>query len=278
MKEINTYLIADSGGTQTDWCFVNELGDRRYFTTGSFHPSQWDELFIEEYKNYWSNFSIYKEAKVIFYGAGCLNEENKDRIKDIFRIWGFECIQVFSDVEAACHASLGSEEGIVAILGTGSVVCKYNGNEIEHLYGGFGYLIGDEGSGYHFGKTVLNKFLNNEFSSSVTEEIECLIGGRKAILLNVYGHEGKQFIGKLSSKLIDVKELKDVHFENLNTFFEKYIFPLNPIQKELYIIGRYGFYQQKIIDNIIHKKGWKVKMYIDKPILFVVNHVLSNTV
>ena len=69
--------------------------------------------------------------------------------------WGFQHVRVYSDLLGACHSVLGKNQGTVAILGTGSVVCHFNGNEITEIQGGLGYLLGDEGSGYFFWEFVV---------------------------------------------------------------------------------------------------------------------------
>ena len=71
----NLFLVADSGGTQTDWCFVSETGVREYFTTKSFHPSNWNEDFFKELENFpESNHDDIVDA---LSGAFLMHTENK---------------------------------------------------------------------------------------------------------------------------------------------------------------------------------------------------------
>jgi hypothetical protein len=148
------------------------------------------------------------------------------------------------------------------------------------MNGGFGYLLGDEGSGYCFGKLVLQKLLNNEFSSELTSQLTNLLGDRKAIISNVYGEIGKQFIGTVASKISDLnhlEEVKSVHSENLKSFFHKYIEKLNEESLSISIIGRYGYYQSELIEEILIENGWKLNKMIDSPIELITDYVLNDT-
>jgi hypothetical protein len=275
-----SFLIADSGGTQTDWCYVDPFGARKYFTTSSFHPKQWDEQFIHDFTIYWKKHADFKSSKVVFYGAGCTSDQNKIRLKEIFLFWGFSHIEILSDIEGACHAALGNNKGVVAILGTGSVVCQFDGKNITQMNGGFGYLLGDEGSGYHFGKLVLQKLLNKEFSEDLTIQLTNLLGDRKAIISSVYGDSGKQFIGTIASKLSDLNqlhEIESVHQENLSCFFKRYVEILLDESLTLSIIGRYGFYQSDLIKKIFIENGWRFNKMIDSPIELITDYVLNDT-
>ncbi len=67
---------------------------------------------------------------------------------------------VFSDVEAVYYSFFGKENGIIVIAGTGSVIYGKNGLDSK-LIGGLGYLLGDKGGGFWFGKECLKKGLTD---------------------------------------------------------------------------------------------------------------------
>ncbi|MGL5540012.1 MAG: N-acetylglucosamine kinase [Erysipelotrichaceae bacterium] len=62
-----------------------------------------------------------------------------------------------NDVEVALLGALGGQEGIVLISGTGSIALAKKGNDYIRC-GGWGYLLGDEGSGYDLGRKTLSLF------------------------------------------------------------------------------------------------------------------------
>ena len=64
-------------------------------------------------------------------------------------------VALSSDVEVALVGALSQRLGIVILSGTGSAAYGVNQRGESLLVGGWGYLIGDEGSGYWIGKEAL---------------------------------------------------------------------------------------------------------------------------
>lgn len=86
-----------------------------------------------------------------------------------------ENVFVFPDTKAVHYAFFGNGDGIIVISGTGSVVYgKNSGKELQ--IGGLGYLLGDEGGGFWFGKEFIKRGLldmqkkkETHFSKSISE-------------------------------------------------------------------------------------------------------------
>lgn len=62
-----------------------------------------------------------------------------------------------SDAEIALIGALKGKDGILIIAGTGSIAFAKFGDRIERC-GGWGYQLGDEGSGYWIGRQLLAEF------------------------------------------------------------------------------------------------------------------------
>jgi len=275
---MKSYLIADSGGTKTDWCYVNHLGERAYFSTASFHPSEWNEKFKNDYLKFWEEKNLPKTTQVMFYGAGCSRTENQHQLKNYFNDWGFEDVSVDSDLIGAGLALLGEENGYFAILGTGSVFCHYEHKSIQNYYGGFGYLLGDEGSGYAFGRKLLNSLLNKELTLTISEKIHKLLGSREIILKKVYSDESKSFISSipfLIRELIDNDEIIEIHKENITDFIEKYI--LKNRITEIALIGSYGYNHLGIIHECFEDYGIKIARTLQFPIVDLTDCLLRDS-
>jgi glucosamine kinase len=267
-------LIAESGGTKTDWRILAK--DKIFaFETCNFHPKQINEVQLELIKKL--EAIIPPLSKMYFFGSGCLSEENQQRIKQIFKPLELETLEVYSDLVAAGKAIYGNESGYIGILGTGSVVCHYSENKIDQITGGFGYLLGDEGSGYNFGKLVIQKYLQNQLSSELKEFIENTYGDKTNIISKVYSVEGKQFIGQLqlhSEQPHLQEEINSIHKENLNTFLELYITNNKGI-KEIGFVGSYAYYLQPLLHTLLIESGIKLKQVIQKPINELVKEYFS---
>lgn len=64
--------------------------------------------------------------------------------------------KVFSDARIALEGAFSGNPGSILISGTGSIMFGKDNEGKIHRVGGFGRLIGDEGSGYSIGKKGLN--------------------------------------------------------------------------------------------------------------------------
>lgn len=65
------------------------------------------------------------------------------------------CVVPSSDNEIALVGAHGQREGVIILAGTGSVAYGVNEHGVGVQVGGWGYLIGDEGSAYWMGKRAL---------------------------------------------------------------------------------------------------------------------------
>ena len=70
----------------------------------------------------------------------------------------FQNCVVESDALIAVNGALGDRNGAVAILGTGSVFAAKQGADIRTV-GGWGFVIGDQGSGAVLGRTLMQRAL-----------------------------------------------------------------------------------------------------------------------
>ncbi|TDV40775.1 N-acetylglucosamine kinase [Actinophytocola oryzae] len=73
---------------------------------------------------------------------------------------GVTCrIDVVSDAEVAFASATSSPEGTVVIGGTGSVAARIADHRKTSWYGGWGWLLGDEGSAYWIGREAVRSTL-----------------------------------------------------------------------------------------------------------------------
>ena len=129
-------LIADSGSTKTSWCLSGDNDFTEYFSTGGFNPffRSTEDIANELREKLIPKISAEIDG-IYFYGAGIINEEKGNIVKNaLLQFFPIAKIEVESDLLAAARATLGKDEGIACILGTGSNSCLYKGSEItEHV-------------------------------------------------------------------------------------------------------------------------------------------------
>ncbi len=69
---------------------------------------------------------------------------------------------VCSDAMSAYYSCIGIPGGIVVLSGTGSFALGLDASLMQFTAGGWGHLLGDEGSGYHIGRMALQALLRNQ--------------------------------------------------------------------------------------------------------------------
>ena len=152
-------IIADSGSTKTTWMEV-ETGNMTV-TEGLNPHFTSDAQFLKACKAVNQlcrpNGSV---LSVYFYGAGCGNPTQNERVVKLLNL-GFctSDIHVGTDMLGACLAVSGNRKSIVAILGTGSNTCYYDGEKIVWQPTSTGFILGDYGSANHVGRILLNDYL-----------------------------------------------------------------------------------------------------------------------
>ncbi len=88
--------------------------------------------------------------------AGVDREDEARAVHDIMRRIGHHArVLVVNDALIALVAGVGDAPGIVIIAGTGTIAYGRNANGVAARAGGWGHMIGDEGSGYWIGREAL---------------------------------------------------------------------------------------------------------------------------
>jgi N-acetylglucosamine kinase-like BadF-type ATPase len=88
--------------------------------------------------------------------AGVDREQEKQTVRDlVVRAGHGSRVVVVNDALIALVAGAGDRPAIVIIAGTGSIVYGRNARNVAARAGGWGHIIGDEGSGYWIGREAL---------------------------------------------------------------------------------------------------------------------------
>ncbi|MCO6445298.1 MAG: hypothetical protein J5J04_14555 [Anaerolineae bacterium] len=88
--------------------------------------------------------------------AGAADDHSADWVRDMLQIvLPTARIVPSSDFEIALVGAVGERKGVIVIAGTGSAAFGVSVDGRKLRQGGFGYLLGDEGSGYWMGREVL---------------------------------------------------------------------------------------------------------------------------
>lgn len=155
-------LVVDSGSTKTDWILVTPGKlDVAYKTAGinPFFLTDKEMLkLISKQENLIAEAENVKE--VYYFGAGCSSPDRRESVSNVLsQIFKQAYISVDSDLLGSAYATCGKETGLCCIMGTGSNITYYDGENIFEGKHGLGYILGDEGSGSYFGKKLITDYL-----------------------------------------------------------------------------------------------------------------------
>ena len=98
------------------------------------------------------------ELAALSAGLGLAGANAAGAAEALRRALPFARMKVETDAIAAVKGALGSRDGIVAAIGTGSVFASQIGGLIRQI-GGWGLVLGDEGSGAWLGRAALRATL-----------------------------------------------------------------------------------------------------------------------
>ncbi len=153
-------LGIDAGGTKTIGYLADEngkvLGEGR---AGGANLKAEGELAVEKVLHTVMDQAIGdhdRDVAAICLGmAGADRDDDRAVVRDIMRRIGARSrVVVVNDALVALVAGVGDASGVVIICGTGSIVYGRSADRAARA-GGWGHILGDEGSGYWIGRHAL---------------------------------------------------------------------------------------------------------------------------
>jgi N-acetylglucosamine kinase-like BadF-type ATPase len=161
------FIGVDGGGTKTACLIGDGCGNILgvcYAESSSIKSRSWDQVkevlgaLIKRALEL--SCSSTSQLKGIFLGlAGADRPEDKQQFVTFLHEWlgGDIPVTVHNDAITAVAAGTWGEAGMVLISGTGSIAYGYLPESDTYVrVGGWGYLLGDEGSGFDIGKKALS--------------------------------------------------------------------------------------------------------------------------
>jgi N-acetylglucosamine kinase-like BadF-type ATPase len=216
------YLIGiDGGGTKTDCAIADLSGKIIYQTVGK--PSNFLIIGVEEtVANLFAaieeclfelkgDFSDVKQIVVGVAGAG--RKDDAELLEMSFKDYAdnegihFRGVKVVSDAQVALEGAFPDSAGCILIAGTGSILFGKDKEGNIHRVGGFGRLIGDEGSGYCIGRKALN---------AVSKEIDGR--GEKTIITELVNNKidfgvSDKLVNKVYKEKLDIASIAKIVIE-----------------------------------------------------------------
>ncbi len=211
------YIGIDSGGTKCELLITNK--EKKKLFEQSYKGVHYSVLGSEKYSSAVSKFifNALKQSELslsdclgIALGvAGAREETDRTKLKKSFEeILKFRNILITTDAMTALYGAFEGEEGIILISGTGSVLYGYSSDKIIRV-GGWGRIVGDEGSGYWIGRKALN-FVAKEYDERKNKEETSMLSKE---LFSKFGIDRHNLNAKVFQKDFEIQNLAPVVIE-----------------------------------------------------------------
>src|ERR1700761_3879806 len=166
-------LVADSGSSKTDWLLNLPKQEAKQFRTPGLNPYFLTEKeIVKILQDKAADMLAYstKITEIYFFGAGCSSPDRHEIVTNALSLlFPKAYISVDSDLLGSAYATCGHEKGLCCVLGTGSNISFFDGEEIHSGQHGLGYILGDEGSGTWFGKLLITDFLYDNMPADISD-------------------------------------------------------------------------------------------------------------
>ena len=187
------YLGIDGGGTKTAFALADSSGNilrtARYpgCNPVDIGMAQAQAILKEGIDDILRD--VPRSAVSLFAGmAGGTTGNNRQILGQFFRSFGFGSVTNHNDAQNAIAVGLKGRDGVLAILGTGSIVYAVSG-EVRHRIGGSGYHIGNcgiqaalaaaDGSGPD---TMLRRLVDEKAGATFPENLAAFYKGGKSYI------------------------------------------------------------------------------------------------
>ena len=267
-------IIVESGATKSAWRLLDYEGNivREFLRTGmNVSTMRMDDIlklitetFVYESLADCSGFYLYVAGVV----TDAIRNSITEHVRSISRI---SSIDVQDDLTGAARAVFGNDPGIVAILGTGSNACFYDGVSVRRNVFSGGYILGDEGSAASLGKSFLSDFIKNMVPSAVAEEF-CreFDGSYASIVEGVYRSESPSgYLGSLAPFImrhIDNPYVKGLVHSNFESFVDRTLLQYDTAGYPVGIVGGFAYACRDIVESVFALKGIRISCVMKDPI------------
>ena len=215
----------------------------------------------------------YAIREVYMYTAGVVTESVEEELSQLFRaMFSCERVEICDDLTAAARAACGHQAGIVAILGTGSNSCQYDGEKIVKRVYSSGFILGDEGSAATLGKLFIADFLKGLVPEDIAADFRQRYPSDYAtIIANVYRSESSPsgYLGSFAPFIMEhyanpyIQSLVDGNFR---AFIIRSLRQYDVEQYPIGVVGGFGNALRDVFKRVAEQEGIHIERFISNPI------------
>lgn len=268
-------LVADCGATKADWLLLRAGRPDKLVHTLGFNPVVHPKELLEGEVMKLSQDLLpgIQPDTIFYYGAGCWDFRRKAVVKDtLSAAFPNSDIHVMHDLLAAARATCSHDPGIACIMGTGSNTCLYDGVDVIDNVTNLGFLLGDEGSGSHLGKSFLRAYFYRELDDQLVEAFEASTNlDRSTVLDTVYETEiPNTYLASFTRFMgehIDHPIIQKIVFTSFSEFLDRHVRKYRGhLELPIHFIGSIAFHFKSILLAALHERDMNAGNFVPKPI------------
>lgn len=277
-------LIADIGSTKSLWTILNGINHKSYETIG-FNPNyQSPEEIAKVFSSVNDHLNLERVSSCHLYGAGIDNKQSKFVLQTICSqyVKSGAGIHIENDLLAAARSCFSdSENGVIAILGTGSNIRPYEQGKLMGESKSLGFILGDEGGGVGFGKYLAKAYVYDELPKEINQVLKDLDITKTSIINAVYNAPYPQrYLANFARILYPYRnnqKVKALLVQNFTDFIESHVLKIENIQnKDLKFVGSMAYYFQDILIETAHKHHITIKGCYQNPMNGLIDYHKNN--
>ena len=276
-------LVADSGSSKTDWMaytpeqtlVFNTKGMNPYFVNAN------DVVKILTKNKALSAYAT-EITEVYFFGSGCSSPDKHEIISNgLSSFFTNAYISVDHDLIGSAYATCGNKKGLTCILGTGSNISYFDGENVHETKHGLGYVLGDEASGTFFGRKILVSYLYKSMPSDLSSAFAAQFNVDKDIVIeNIYRKPSPNaYLATFSRFMIAHKShpfIQQILKEGFQEFIDTNVKDYKEYKTlECNFVGSIAFYYQDELKAVFAENHIKVGKILQKPVEGIFDYILK---
>lgn len=276
-------IIADCGSTKADWLLAHGGRDQQLENTVGFSPFFHTTQEIEQIlrTQLVPKLPDAPVEKVWFYGTGIHDEHRENIVKmALAAVFPQATISVEHDLLGSARATCGKEPGIACILGTGSNSCYYDGKKIIDNVPSLGWLLGDEGSGTHLGKTLLRSWFYREMPLDLVTDFTAQFPDSPSDIKDkVYEKGGNAYVATFTKFLGENQEhpfVRKIVSNCLGEFLDRHVLKYVGYQSvPVHFVGSIAHHFKPILEDCMKQRNLHLGHITRKPIFSLAEYHLN---
>lgn len=272
--------IADYGGSKSDWAFLDDnFGTIHEFKDIGFNPNTAGST-IEIAPTILELLS--KCTAIHIYAAGVITQGHKELFIEYLRKHTEAIVKVQSDVLSCARALYNNKPGMLAMLGTGSMVARYDGKSITDISPSLGYILSDEGSGTDLAKYVLRSYYYGTMPTDIKNAFQEKYSlTRAAFLHQLKTADNKAtYLADYSYFLFEHKSTEwaqKIINSSFNLFYEQRVLPLIEKSNEsIGFVGSVAYLYRDELSVLFTHLDCSISKIISSPMLGLIEYHKSN--